>query len=1062
MSSVKNLDVQCQEDGMGVTIEFDSPFKGVIFSKGHYNDPNCVYVQNAHQNKVTFVIRADRCGTVVGARGGNVIESNAISNRVKRQAEDTRAVPDAGANIKQELPLETTDAENPLSIPQPPVDGMQVFPPNALPGIGEHGNALNGVQSYDDSQFYNGEPSPFGQMDQMGGQFGQSGFQDPFASGGQFAPGSIQKESMGGLDFGPPVESQRAMPQFYDNQLQGRNQFPGQFSAQQQQPFGGFGGGYDNFQPPMEAGFQQPNMTGGMPFYGGMPQQQQQQNLSAGAAPGMFADPFGANMANYGMGDVNQGMPFNVFNPSPANVMEQSQIPGQSLHHGQIGNVQNFDDARFYNFEDNEPNNLVKPQQPQPTIASDQPLRNIDTDSYVSNNLNARVSQGVGLGNAVDPIFQHFSSQSENPNLDLSGAPPGMLAGAMAPNANTVVRPPSSVPAGPAQDPFMSEHFKNLAQANQGFNPNQDALAKGVLNINPADLASGADSFNQKVIDGVSQGSKNAGFGAPQPDHIFKISQPPHGTIGPNPAMAAPMQPPSFLGNVLDDAREKSAQAPNPMPKWSGLNEKANNFDFNFGAAPNYDYEQNPSFNFEGKISAFPNFGGNLETEQGRLENSPSGGLPSLEPTDSFVSDGASAFPNFPGIGSGPTLGDAFSMPTETGQGGFGAPPQPPSFGGQDFMGGNAGPDFNMAREPQQPDFGLGGGLSAPARPRERQQPQQASQTPGFGGFGFGQPASRQNNNRQRAPIRNSNPPEAEYIENIIIIQNDPDVQEVWDTARAIRCEWRTNYRKVVSTKQRAAMTEVQTMRFAGDDVEVWMEIQSGKGPWADPVANIVPIGHTMTLLIGANDKKSEFDLRVGKCRAHDGVRSPIFLTDRDGCVMKSKLMSPFMKANNWGPHSSTIAFAHFSAFKFPETTNVYIECDVEVCKHGCRDMCPSAKPQIVDASDLANPTEASREKRETETYGKVKGRFQAITGNELSFNLADISAERLVNEENLALEEELRSSFCISRQGLALGLGLTLSALVCSLLVALFLFIRYKNQSPSAERRRKMAMLEN
>jgi hypothetical protein len=81
------------------------------------------------------------------------------------------------------------------------------------------------------------------------------------------------------------------------------------------------------------------------------------------------------------------------------------------------------------------------------------------------------------------------------------------------------------------------------------------------------------------------------------------------------------------------------------------------------------------------------------------------------------------------------------------------------------------------------------------------------------------------------------------YIENVIIIQNDPLVQEVWDAARAIRCEWRSNYKKTVSSKERIALTEVQTMRFAGDDIEVWMEIQAGKGPWADPVSNIVPIG---------------------------------------------------------------------------------------------------------------------------------------------------------------------------------------------------------------------------
>ena len=33
------------------------------------------------------------------------------------------------------------------------------------------------------------------------------------------------------------------------------------------------------------------------------------------------------------------------------------------------------------------------------------------------------------------------------------------------------------------------------------------------------------------------------------------------------------------------------------------------------------------------------------------------------------------------------------------------------------------------------------------------------------------------------------------------------------------------------------------------------MEIQHGKGPWADPVAGIVPLGTTLTMVVGINDK---------------------------------------------------------------------------------------------------------------------------------------------------------------------------------------------------------------
>ena len=47
-------------------------------------------------------------------------------------------------------------------------------------------------------------------------------------------------------------------------------------------------------------------------------------------------------------------------------------------------------------------------------------------------------------------------------------------------------------------------------------------------------------------------------------------------------------------------------------------------------------------------------------------------------------------------------------------------------------------------------------------------------------------------------------------------------------------------------------------MIIAGDNVDCWMEIQHGKGPWANPVSGIVPLGTTLTMVIGINDKQGE------------------------------------------------------------------------------------------------------------------------------------------------------------------------------------------------------------
>jgi len=36
------------------------------------------------------------------------------------------------------------------------------------------------------------------------------------------------------------------------------------------------------------------------------------------------------------------------------------------------------------------------------------------------------------------------------------------------------------------------------------------------------------------------------------------------------------------------------------------------------------------------------------------------------------------------------------------------------------------------------------------------------------------------------------------------------------------------------------------------------MEIQHGKGPWASAVSGIVPLGTTLTMVVGINDKQGK------------------------------------------------------------------------------------------------------------------------------------------------------------------------------------------------------------
>lgn len=190
------------------------------------------------------------------------------------------------------------------------------------------------------------------------------------------------------------------------------------------------------------------------------------------------------------------------------------------------------------------------------------------------------------------------------------------------------------------------------------------------------------------------------------------------------------------------------------------------------------------------------------------------------------------------------------------------------------------------------------------------------------------------------------------YFENIVVIQYDPQVQEVWDQARKLRCTWHDQYEKSVTFRPFPVdMLDVVRADFAGDNVGCWMQIQVGKGPWASEVSGLVKIGQTMTMVLAIKDDDAKFDMLVRNCVAHDGKRAPIQLVDQHGCVVRPKLMSRFTKIKNFGASASVLSYAHFQAFKFPDSMEVHFQCTIQICRYQCPEQC--ADSNAVDVHQL-------------------------------------------------------------------------------------------------------------
>lgn len=64
------------------------------------------------------------------------------------------------------------------------------------------------------------------------------------------------------------------------------------------------------------------------------------------------------------------------------------------------------------------------------------------------------------------------------------------------------------------------------------------------------------------------------------------------------------------------------------------------------------------------------------------------------------------------------------------------------------------------------------------------------------------------------------------------------------------------------------------------------------------------------------------------------------YTVDQRGCITRPKLMSRFTKIKNFGASASVLSYAHFQAFKFPDSMEVHFQCTIQICRYHCPDQC--------------------------------------------------------------------------------------------------------------------------
>jgi hypothetical protein len=244
----------------------------------------------------------------------------------------------------------------------------------------------------------------------------------------------------------------------------------------------------------------------------------------------------------------------------------------------------------------------------------------------------------------------------------------------------------------------------------------------------------------------------------------------------------------------------------------------------------------------------------------------------------------------------------------------------------------------------------------------------------------------------------------------------------------------------------------------------------------------LVKIGQTMTMVLAIKDDDQKFDMLVRNCMAHDGKRAPIQLVDQKGCVTRPKLMSKFSKIKNFGASASVLSYAHFQAFKFPDSMEVHFQCTIQICRYQCPDQCESAVDSVPEATTPKADTYGAPAAPPVDQYGSPQTPVQSYAApaasttkrrkreaDAVEIDLEDVGVEKVIQvvssgDLTFAIKETDESGsesvafpsirqtltddgyICMSTPAFAATLVILLAILVISCLLSAFLCLRHRS----------------
>lgn len=180
-----------------------------------------------------------------------------------------------------------------------------------------------------------------------------------------------------------------------------------------------------------------------------------------------------------------------------------------------------------------------------------------------------------------------------------------------------------------------------------------------------------------------------------------------------------------------------------------------------------------------------------------------------------------------------------------------------------------------------------------------------------------------------------------------------------------------------------------------------------------------------------------------------------------------------FTKIKNFGASASVLSYAHFQAFKFPDSMEVHFQCTIQICRYQCPEQCSDVGAHHGHHNGLlevhsgpetgygvpALPLEAylhreERRVRRAVTSGSdpekevgVNRVIRVVSTGDLTFSIDENNTSTAAPTMVFPAKEELLSSglICMTTIGFAATLIVLLTILVGSCLMSAFLCVKLR-----------------